>query len=126
MAEKKRRVVKTESAKLQFHYIKGPIYREITCHGAIGGVTSQRLITMSVYAERNPIPRLVEYEVRKPVGSNQVTFSEAQATPGHVETRHGVIRHIETTLYMDIEVAKRIHKWLGERIDEASPSRSTK
>ena len=27
--------------RLAFHYIKSPDYREIPCHGAIGGITSK-------------------------------------------------------------------------------------
>jgi hypothetical protein len=111
---------KTQTAKLQFHYIKGPGYREVPCDGAIGGIAPRKSIVMSFFAERGPIPRLVEYEVVQEAGTDVVNFNEGAATPTHVETRRGVIRHIEFTTYLDLDVAKRIHSWLGKRIAEAS------
>jgi hypothetical protein len=105
------------TAKLQFNYIKGPGYREVACHGAIGGTTPQGKIWMSLFAERPPIPRIVEFDLPKPASPNEpVLFEEQKATPGRVESRQGVIRHIECTVYMDLDTAKRIHEWLGNNI----------
>lgn len=111
---------KAQTAKLQFHYIKSPDYREIPVHGALGGITAQRKIWISMFTERGAIPRIVEFDVLKAEGSEVVEFNEAVAKPSHVDTRQGIIRHVEVSAFLDIDVARRIHKWLGERIAEAS------
>lgn len=109
---------KTRTSKLQFHYIKGPAYRETACHGAIGGVTPQNEIWMALYSERWPIPRVVEFEVPTAEGAATIEFNEAQAVPSHTEGRSGIIRHVEVGAYLDLEVATRLHDWLGKRITE--------
>jgi hypothetical protein len=104
--------------RLQFNYIKGPTYREVVCDGAIGGRTREGgLLWMSLFAERGPIPRIVEYEVEATEGSETVTFNEHEAKPVSVESRLGIVRHIEVTAYMNLSVAKRLHKWLGDHIE---------
>jgi len=116
-------------AKLQFHYIKSPDYRETACHGALGGVTPQRKIWMALFSERGPIPRVVEFEIAALEGEEAVEFNESAAVPTHVDQRHGVIRHVELTAYMDLDVATRLHTWLGQRIAElqrADNSQQTK
>ena len=112
VAEKKRTV------KLQFHYIKSSGYRETACHGALGGVTAQRKIWMALFTERPPIPRVLEFDLEAPEGTNTVEFNEAMAKPSRVEGRQGVIRKVELCTYMDLEAATRLHRWLGERIAE--------
>ena len=67
---------KTQAGKLQFHYIKGPNYRETPCHGAIGGVTPQKKIWMTLFSERGPIPRVVEFEISAPEGVDTIEFNE--------------------------------------------------
>ena len=48
-----------------------------------------------------------------------ITFDEGAAgKPSMVDTRTGIVRHVELSAYMDIEVAERLQKWLAERIGE--------
>jgi hypothetical protein len=102
-------------AKLQFHYLKSPDYREVTCHGVIGGVTPNgKQVCASVFSERAPIPRMVQYEVDAKDGVIQ--FEEAKAVPSSTEARQGVIRHVEYTMYFDLDMARNFRKWLDERI----------
>jgi hypothetical protein len=103
------------AAKLQFHYIKSPDYREFGCHGVIGGETPNQKIWMSLFAERPPLPRLVEFDVH-PSATGAIEFDETKNTPSRIDTRSGVIRHVETTAYLDLDTARRIHAWLGDRI----------
>jgi len=110
----------TETAKLQFHYIKGPNYRELFCDGAIGGITpSGKRICISFYAERGPIPRLLEYDVHSPGKGQPVQLDEAKTSPSRIESRDGVVRHIESSIYLDVDVAKLLVEWLNARISES-------
>ena len=110
----------SQPVKLQFHYIKGPEYREMACHGAIGGPTPQGKIWMALFSERTPIPRMVEYELRNvPEGATTLQFNEQTAGPPNlIDSRQGVIRHVEFTTYLDVEIAERTHKWLGDQLDQ--------
>ena len=109
---------KARIGKLQFHYIKSPDYRETACHGALGGVTPQDKIWMALFSERGPIPRIVEFDVPAPEGASAIEFNEAQSEPSHTESRAGIVRHVELCTYLDLDVAKRLHEWLGQRIAE--------
>jgi hypothetical protein len=104
---------------IEFHYIKSPEYREIACHGAIGNLTPNGKIWMALYAERTPLPRIVSYSI-PPIAEGQLlNFNESVAgAPLSVESRMGIIRHVEFSAYLDLDVAERLHKWLGERITQ--------
>jgi len=112
-----------EPTKLQFHYIKGPTYREVPCHGAIGGVTPQGKISLAFYAERYPIPRIVQYDVHTSApDATSVSLNEREATPSYIESRQGVIRHVEFCVYLDVETAQRLRDWLDRHISSSEAS----
>jgi hypothetical protein len=99
---------------LRFHYIKGPGYREFSCHGAIGAPTPQGdAICMSLYMERQAIPRMIEYEGK---GSGD-RISLEELSPTFIDRRDGVIRHIEASVYMNLDVARKLHSWLEQQIE---------
>jgi hypothetical protein len=102
---------------LEFHYIKSPDYREIACHGVIGNPTPNGKIWAAFYAERMPIPRVVGYPIALAPDGQPAPFNEAAAGPPvSIESRRGIIRHVEFTAYLDLDVAERLQKWLGDRI----------
>jgi len=115
MAEEK----KTTAAKLQFHYLKGPDYREVSCTGVLGGQTPPGKLWMAFFNERPSIPRIVEYTLES-TGGGQINFDEANSKPTRVEARPGLVRHVEFSCYMDLETAKKIHVWLGNNIEAMS------
>jgi hypothetical protein len=104
-----------DSVKLQFHYIKAPGYHEIACHGVIGGVTPQNKIWMGLFTERYPLPRTVEFTL-PPAPEGMVQFDEANAQPSHMDTRTGLIRHVEVGAYFDLSIAERLRDWLDKQI----------
>lgn len=109
--------------KLSFHYVKSNDYREFSCHGVLGGYTPQGNMWITFYAERPAIPRTIEYEV--PVdASGGFTFDEASATPANLDTRGGLIRHVEACTYLDLDTAERLHLWLGSQIEELKKIRN--
>jgi hypothetical protein len=102
---------------LEFHYIKSPDYREIACHGVIGNPTPNGKIWAAFYAERLPIPRVVGYTVDSVPDGQPIPFREATAgAPVSIESRRGIVRHVEFTAYLDLDVAESLQKWLGDRI----------
>lgn len=105
----------TGPSELSFHYVKSPDYREISCDGALGGVTPKKRIWMALYAERGPVPRVMTFKAEATGKPNEFKVDD-QVQPLRVETREGLVRHVEVTAYMDLEVAKALHRWLGQRI----------
>ena len=107
-----------EPFKIQFHYIKGPTYRETACHGVIGGPTPQGKVWMALFSERGPLPRMIEYHVTSPPpDAAEISFNEREAgPPNFVESRQGVIRNVEFSAYLDVETAERLAKWLSEQV----------
>ena len=107
-----------QPVQLQFHYIKASDYREIPCHGALGGLTPGKQICMSLFSERGPIPRVVEYDIQGTPG-DEVLFTEADRQPSRVETRTGIIRNVHFSAYLNIDTAKQLYQWLGDQIQTA-------
>lgn len=106
---------------LAINYIKTEQYREASCDGALGGVTSKNKIWMALYSERYPLPRVVVYKTEpSPDDPKTVSIDESTSAPIAVESKEGLIRNVEFGAYMNLEVAIALHKWLGQRIDQLS------
>jgi hypothetical protein len=105
--------------ELPINYIKSPQYRETSCDGALGGVTSKNKIWMALYTERYPLPRVLTYKTEKTPDPKAVKIDET-SRPLKIESKEGIIRHVEFSTYMDLDVAQALHKWLGERIAQVT------
>jgi hypothetical protein len=109
--------VTAEPYKLQFNYIKGPNYHEVVCSGVFGGPTPQGKMWLAFYAERTPLPRILEYHVPPPSpGKTTIEFDERSKAPDFVEARNGIIRHVECSVYMDLQTAERLQEWLAQTV----------
>jgi hypothetical protein len=105
------------SPVVQIHYIKTDGYREVPCHGVIGGPTPQGQLWLSLYSERPPIPRSVTLPGSHVPGQpNAVAVDEKTAVPVAVDARKGLVRTIEVTTYLDLDGAKRLQDWLQGQI----------
>ena len=96
--------------KIRFDYIKSNQHREILVEGIHGGITPKARIQMSLFCERQPIPRQIVHkfdgiELGPEISSERLS-------------RDAIIRSVEATLIMDIETAAAMHKWLGLKIKE--------
>lgn len=103
--------------RLEIHYLKSSAFREVICDGVIGGITPKGRIWFGAYNERGPVPRTLTYEFDVPPGTT-VTVDEANTKPAQVDSRQGIIRTLEVGMTFDLDTARRLHKWLGERIDQ--------
>jgi hypothetical protein len=57
---------------------------------------------VSLFSERFPIPRVVEYEINGEPGQ-EVMLEEAALKPSSIESRAGVIRHVEVSAYLTLK-----------------------
>jgi hypothetical protein len=95
--------------EIKFDYIKSNQFRVIHVDGAHGGVSPKGLIQMAFFSERAPIPK-------------RETYSLEQGKLGprtKVEQRDAIVREVEVETLIDLQVAKVIVQWLGEKIEQA-------
>lgn len=82
-------------------------FRELHVDGAYGGITPKGLCNINFYAERLAIPKASDFKIED---NKLVKVSDS------VDSKKGIIREFETGVYMTLETAKELHKWLGDQI----------
>lgn len=83
--------------------------------GAFGGISPRGYIQFTMYNERQAIPRITERHLER--------SEKGAATYGvehPIESREGFVRELEVGVIMDINTAKKLHAWLGNKIGEWS------
>jgi hypothetical protein len=95
-------------ATLNFDYLKGSQFRVLHVDGAFTGLT-QTGVSVSFFSERQPIPRRVVHKVNKD-GSLGEEIKEQRVV------RDAVIRDVDITVVMNIEVAKAVVSVLSNMI----------
>ena len=96
--------------KIRFDYIKSNQHREIFVEGIHGGITPKAKIQMSLFCERQPIPRQIAHK-----------FDGLELGPEILSerlSRDAIIRSVDATLIMDLNTAEVMHSWLGNQIKE--------
>lgn len=102
---------------IDLNYLKSEHYREAPCDGVVGGVTPHRKIWLAFYAERYPMPRIVRHALSKTEREGQVEIDSA-VPPQNIEGRSGLIRNIEFGVYLNLDTATGLRKWLDEQIKQ--------
>ena len=95
--------------EIKFDYIKSNQFRVIHVDGAHGGISPKGLIQMAFFSERAPIPKRETYALE------QGKLGKCKK----VEQREAIVREVEVETLIDLQVAKAINLWLGEKIDQA-------
>lgn len=96
--------------EIAYEYLKAKFHRVIVATGVHGGPTpSGKYIAASVFSERIPIPKREVYAV----GSDgQIGSRKDEKT----ESREAFVREVDATVLLDIDVARKLHEWLGRNI----------
>ena len=105
------RTMEPENGEVDFHFEKAAAFRVVHVDGAFGGLSpSGRHIHMTVFSERQPIPRKVVHQIAAGVLGPEIVERR--------ETRTGVFRELEADLVLTKEAALAIREWLEQRIAE--------
>lgn len=96
-----------EVPTVDFHYEKSPHYRTVRADGVTGGSSPHNEIQMSFYGDYAPIP---EFE------SNEVIDGNRLGKVVNQFQKKGIVREVECTVTMAVEVAELFVRWLQERI----------
>lgn len=96
---------------ITFHNKISSSFREIHADGIYGGLTPRGLINLNFFAERFPIPKSTEFNLidNKKVG---------EKLEDSIDSKIGIIREYEVGVYMQIEIAKNLSKFLQDKIKE--------
>jgi hypothetical protein len=92
---------------VKFHYIKGNFFRVIHADGAIGGLTPNHGIFLSLFSERGAIPQVIEQAINADgsLGGEKVRVG-----------KEGLVREIEVGIMLSGASAKRIAEWLLKQV----------
>ena len=95
---------------IEIHNEKYPMYRSVHADGAIGSVTPSNKIALSFYSSRKVIPKSVMYEL-----NDKGLIEKALAVSK--DSKKGIIREIEFSVYMDKSVAIKLYNYLKNTLD---------
>lgn len=100
------------SLRVNFDYIKASHFRVIHMDGAVGAVTPNGHINMSLFSERPPLPRRMVHELKENALGDEIKDQRV--------TRDAIIREMDVDVIMTIDVAESLRTWLRDRIEEAN------
>lgn len=101
---------------VRFHHRKVEGFRTILVDGAFGGPTPAGKISVVLFHERVPIPRVTVHEV----GEDGKLRDERRELR---EGEDGILRSLEAELVLDVDAAERLRNWLTEQIDNIRKGR---
>lgn len=104
-----------KAGKVEFHYQKSPHYRTIFYEGTYGGVTNRGYLSMTVYNERNTVPRRSSRPVTK---SDEKTRQLELGAEQVEEGLEGVLRNLEVTILMDVNAAREFFTWFQDKLND--------
>lgn len=96
--------------KIKVKYKYADDYNPQYVNGAHGGINVQGEIVANFYFERVPMPNSITHEVTKEGGLGNIVVTEPE------DLTKSVLRYVQSGIVMNLEVAKQIHKWLGNQI----------
>jgi hypothetical protein len=102
--------------KITFHYLNGSGYRDSHCDGVFGGVTpGGGYLWIGFFSERNPVPKEAVHEAI-PAADVEGGVQAGRLISEESDVKEGVIRTIETGVFMDLGLAENFKNWLEAHI----------
>lgn len=102
--------------EVAFDYIKGPHFRVVWVDGVIGGVTPNKHLQFTMFAERPAIPRRQVFKMDAVSGQLGVEVVEKRIS------RQSVVREMACDVHMSAEAAQTLAEWLLERVQQMKNS----
>lgn len=106
-----------------FHYLKSELFRECHCDGIYGGMTPNGGLWISFFSERSPVPREAVHKALAMPGMGEGTVGVGELIKDKSKMRDGIIRTLESGVFMTLETAEALHKWLEGHIVEIKKRR---
>ena len=109
--------MKNEENKIEFKYIFEDDYNPKYANGAYGGIAPLGEIVLNFYVDRQPVPYSETREI-----SEGGEIGELIEIKPH-DHKQKIVRYIQSGVILNLDSAKRIHKWLGEQVDKLEKDR---
>jgi hypothetical protein len=94
--------------QIKFDFLKSNYFRSIHADGVWGGVNGHLEIAMAFFSERPAIPQQITVPIENGKFGNELEDKRVG--------RDAVIRDVEISVTMNVEVARSFRQWLDERI----------
>lgn len=98
----------TSQTQIKFDFIKSNYFRTIHADGVWGGLNGHLDIAMAFYSERPAIPQ----QITVPIEGGQLGNELEAKRVG----RDAIIRDVEISVTMNVEVARHFRQWLDDKI----------
>ena len=98
------------SNEVTFKYKFSENYNPKYVNGAYGGIGPRGELIINFYLERQPIPKEESHSIDQEGGVQELL----SRTPEDLSQQF--IRFVETGIVLNYESGKRIHEWLGRRL----------
>lgn len=99
---------KSHEKEFEIKYVKSTDFKNYFSTGVIGGGTLNGLININFFVDTIKLPERVARKIKDDLISNEETKPK---------TALGSIRELQVGILVDINTAKKIEKWLHERIE---------
>jgi hypothetical protein len=99
----------SELSSISYRYIKSNYFRVIHADGIWGGLTPALKVQMAFFSERSAIPEVLTMAVE----DDKIGKEIDRVSKG------GIVREVETSVVMDLDVARSFVNWLNEKITQA-------
>lgn len=111
-------VEKPAEGEIEFYFEKSHIFRVIHVDGVVGAISpGNRLIHMSIFNERTPVPKKIVYPISGGVVGGPLTLGPEIIEKR--EVRQGVFREVEADLIFSVDTAIALRAWLDGKIQES-------
>ena len=94
-----------------FDYIKSQFFRVVHLDGAIGGVTPNGSLHISLFSERPAIPQREARRLNADGSLGELVIEESRI-------RDAIVRELDVDVIMSLPVAEALAAWLNERVSE--------
>lgn len=101
-----------KNQKIKCKYIFPDDYNPKYVNGAQGGISIQGEIVINFYLERLALPNSQTFDVTP----NGLLGNEIPSLSDPEDLKESFIRYIQGGVVMNYQVAKEIHRWLGENL----------
>src|SRR5437773_458689 len=94
-------------SSVKFHYIKSNLFRVIHSAGAVGGVTPDRDIFVTLFNQRAALPKVIEVAI-SPDGRLGNEMNR--------EGKEGIVREMEIGIVMNARAAEDLAQFLTDQV----------
>ena len=95
-------------SQVKFDFIKSNYFRSIHADGVWGGINGHLDLVMAFYSERPAIPQ----QITVPIKDGKLGDELEDKRVG----RDAIVRDVEVSVSMSVEVAKHFRQWLDDKI----------